>query len=271
MRTIIAPTNFSQSSIHAVNYAADMALNMQAELVLLHVVEMPVSFDVPLTQYEYDTILQEAEEELDELKNDLLIRTEEEITISTSAVFSTMQNQLAELAEEKKPFIIVIGTEKENAAERYFFGSNTFNIAKNQHYPVIIVPQNAIFRHIKRIGLATGLTDIFEIPVETIRTLVEIFDASLDIIHVCKNSADGLAATAALAQLTERLQEFDPEVHFVINSSVEEGLNNYAKQNNEDILLVVPGEHGIIKSLFHKSHSKQMALHTAVPLLVAAS
>jgi nucleotide-binding universal stress UspA family protein len=43
MRTIIAPTDFSAVSLNAVNYAADLAVAINAELILLHVVQIPIT------------------------------------------------------------------------------------------------------------------------------------------------------------------------------------------------------------------------------------
>lgn len=244
-----------------------MALNLNAELVILHVVQTPFPYDVPLTQYEYETMLQDAEQELELLKKDLEIRTGGEIAISIKAVLSTLENEIVDLAEEKKPFIIVLGPERESFAERFFMGSNTFSVIKNLHYPVIVVPKNAIFRHIRRIGLATDLNDVNEISVEAIRMLVEVFNANLDIIHVCKNAEDGTIAKACLTALREKLQEFDPEVHIILNEHVEKALEDYSRLNHEDMLVVIPRERSITNSLLHKSHTKQMAMHPAVPLL----
>ncbi len=270
MRTIIAPTNFSEESIHAVNYAADMALTIDADLLLLHVIEMPVSFDVPLTQYEYDSLLEDAEDELYELRKQLLIRTEAEINISTRAIFSTMENAMAEIGEEKKPFIIVIGPAKDTLAERYFFRSNTFTVLKNLHYPVIVVPQNAVFRHIKRIGLATDLKDIYDVPVNAIRSLANIFKAGVDIIHVCKNEDDKIENAARLTILKDRLKEFDPVAQFIISDNVEEALNKYAAQHHDDVLMVVGKKYNFFESLIHKSHSRQIARHTEIPVIAVA-
>jgi len=61
MRTIIAPTDFSPVSINAVNYAADMACMLRANLTLFHVypIPQPVS-EVPVTEYNIEQIESDA-------------------------------------------------------------------------------------------------------------------------------------------------------------------------------------------------------------------
>ena len=49
MKTIIVPTDFSPIATNAMNFAADMAANINASLMLLHVYQVPVSMtDVPI-------------------------------------------------------------------------------------------------------------------------------------------------------------------------------------------------------------------------------
>lgn len=266
MKIIIAPTNFTATSLHAVNYAADMAVNTDADLILLHVIQIPTTFDVPATQYEYDSMLEYAGQELNSLKKELLVRATGSINISTRAVFSTMALEIAEIEKETHPFIIVIGPERPNATDRFLFGSHAFQIAKQFPYPVIVVPEKAIFRHIRRIGLATDLKDLNEMPFETLRSMVELFDAGLDIIHVCKNADEKLACEKDVEAIKERLQEFEPHFHFEMNENVEKGINAYANRNEEDLIVVLPKKRGFFSGLFHKSKSARIARNPAVPI-----
>lgn len=267
MKTIIAPTNFTAASLHAVNYAADMAVNIDADLILLHVIQIPATFDVPVTQYEYDSMLEDAERELDGLKKELLIRTEGNINIITKAVFSTMVFEMAEIEKETKPYVIIIGPEREGVANKFLFGSHTFQIAKQLPCPVVVVPENAVFRHIRRIGLATDLKAISDIPLETLRDMVELFDAELDIIHVCRSADEKSDCENSIAAIQERLKEFEPSFHFEMNDDVEKGINAYAARNKEDLVIVLPKKHGIVSGLFHRSRSKKLAQHPAVPVV----
>jgi nucleotide-binding universal stress UspA family protein len=267
MRTIIAPTNFTNASRNAINYAADIATNTGAELILLHVIQMPTAFDVPVTQYEYDAMLEDAERELGNLKKELLLRTENEITISTKAVFSTMALELREIEQKEHPFIIVVGPERETGVGRFLFGSHTFSIAKELPCPVIVVPENALFRHIRRIGLATDLKDIKDIPLEAIRSMVEIFDAGLDIVHVCNSADEKVLCEKAVAEITEKLKEFEPKFHFEMNEDVVKGLNAYAKRNRENLVIVLPKKHSFFNALFHGSKSKKAADTLSAPVM----
>lgn len=267
MKTIIAPTNFTATSTHVLNYAADMAVNIDADLILLHVIQLPATFDVPVTQYQYDSMLEDAERELDALKKELTIRTEGSINITVKAVFSTMVFEMAKIEKELKPYLIIVGPEREGVANRLLFSSHSFEIAKRLPCPVVVVPENAVFRHIRRIGLATDLKAVDRIPLETIRDMVELFDAELDIVYVCRDADEKLGCESSIEAIKERLKEFEPSFHFEINKDVEKGINAYAARNKEDLVIVLPKRYGVVGGLFHRSRSKKVAQHPAVPVM----
>jgi len=270
MKTIIALTNFSESSHNAVNYAADMCKALRGELVLTHVVQMPVAFDVPLSDYEYNTIQQEASDELARFKEVLLIRTKGEIAITTKVMGGTMMHEIEDVCENKQPFLVVIGTERMHWAERFIFGSNTFNSVKNLHYPVLVVPQNASFKHIERITLASDFQDIDEVPVSLLRELVGIFNTSVDIVHVNGNADDEIKGAVAFNHLKQHLSEFNPRIHFIKGDNVEQAINDYAEAHKQDLVMVISRKHNFFESLIHKSQSRQITLNPHIPVLAVA-
>lgn len=266
MRTIIAPTNFSEASLNAVNYAADMAVNTDASLMLLHVIPIPEALSIPVIPFDFDDMLKSAAEQLEELKKQLQLRTQDTIDISTKAVFTSMALELQELYRQTHPFVVVIGPERENTVERFLFGSHTFSLASHMPCPVVVVPAGAVFRHIRRIALATDLQDIQDIPVESIGAIVELFDATLDIIHVCASQQEKEALATNVDAIQRRLQLYEPGFYVEINKSIEDGVDAYAKRNHEDLVIVMPKRHSFFQSLFHKSRSKKIALHPSVPV-----
>ncbi len=270
MKTVIALTNLSESSHNAVNYAADMCMALRAELLLAHVIQMPVSFDVPLSEYEFNTMQQEANDELANLKIALMLRTNCKITINTAVMTGTILHEIENICANKNPFLVIIGTERMHWAERFVFGSNTFNSVKNLHYPVLVVPQDASFKNIERIALASDFQDIDEVPLGFLRELVEIFDAAVDIVHVNRNAEDELTSGPAFAHLKEQLREFNPHAHFITGYNVEQAINDYADENKEDLVMVISRKHNFFQSLIHKSQSRQITLNPTIPVLAVA-
>ncbi|MCU0321134.1 MAG: universal stress protein [Chitinophagaceae bacterium] len=45
-------------------------------------------------------------------------------------------------------------------------------------------------------------------------------------------------------------------------------INEFADANSTDIVIVIPQKHGLFESIFTKSHTKQLAFHSHIPIMV---
>jgi len=274
MKTIIAPTDFSPISINAVNYAADMACAVNANLLLVHIYMVPGIYgELPYTIQgpESASLISDTEKTIQQLKTELEKRTNGNINISTEVILATsVLTELEDFCKPRKPYAVVMGTQGSTAMERFFFGSNTIGAMKHLAWPLVIVPAEAKFTEIKRIGLACDLKDVDKsMPFSEIRSLVKQFDAMLYILHINAENEKGftIEKTIESRSLQEMLQDLQPVYRFLDDDDIENALEKFAETNQLDLLLVVPKKHSIIDKLFHKSHSKKMVLHTHVPLM----
>ena len=271
---IVAATDFSPVSLNAINYAADMACAIKTSLHLLHTHQlvMPYSSDFPVPIENITIINQETEEKIKKLKGSLIKRVNGKINIYTSVKEGILVNELEDYCSSVKPYAVVMGTQGASALERVLFGSNTLAVMKHLSWPLIAVPPEAKFTGIKKIGLACDLKKVVEtIPVETIRLLVKQFGAKLYIIHI-NSDIGGYSeykpeTMEASAFLQEMLDEFNPSFHFIDITGIEEAINGYAEAHAIDLLIIIPKKHSIAEKLMHRSRSKQLILHTQVPIM----
>ncbi len=272
MKTIVAPTDFSEISLNAVNYAAEMARWVKADLCLLHICLLPVTYgEVPYPIENMGSLTNDAEERMLQLKEDLIRRTAGKIKIETEVKTAvTLIGELSRYCEIKKPYAVIMGTQGRSAIERIFFGTTTVSAMKHLSWPLIVVPPQATFSEIKKIGLACDLKKVDEtVPFPEIRALVKQFDAELYILHI--NSKDEkdfeMEKMIEARSLQNMLDDLHPVYRFIDYEDIENGLEKFVEAHQIDLLLVIPKRHNIIDSLFHESHSKKMALHTHVPLM----
>src|SRR6187455_2089214 len=124
MKTIIAPTDFSSVSYNACLYAAKMAEDINAELVLLHVMELPVAVsEFPVSAVDFEDI--SMGDELKRLENTLRDATNNKINIHTENVLGSVEYKIKELCELKEPFAVVMGTHSYSFIDRFLIGSTT--------------------------------------------------------------------------------------------------------------------------------------------------
>jgi nucleotide-binding universal stress UspA family protein len=262
MKTIISPVDFSSISYNASLFAAKMAEDIKAELVLLHVMELPVSVaEFPLTEEAFNEISMETE--LEGLKKKLLAETGNNITISSKNILGSVDVEIKDLCLEKKPFALVMGTHSYSFLDRFFVGSTTMYAAKHLRYPVLIVPQDAKYKPVKKIALASDLKNIYDIPLNEIETIVKSFNAALEIFYAGKNEKDISRNAVGSLLLDHRLINLDPQFYFIENEDVLKGITSFAKEHDIDILMIIPKKGGP----FHRSQSKDFIFNFSFPVM----
>ena len=268
MKTIIAAINFSSTSLNALNYATDMAVELKASLLITHIVEVAVtSINVPVIDIGLDELVHDAQIKLESLKKELLKRTGYKIIIDTELSIGFLQSELINICNKVKLFTLVVVQEERTLTEVSFIGIGAIEATQALNCAVLIIPPNVAFKKIKRIGFACDLTVVYELPVSFLEELLHGFNASLDIIHVSRNMSEQVKSFVAATLMKENLKSLNPSVHFIINKSIKEGVEKFATQNQKDLILVMHRKRSFFQSLFHKSESKRLELSADQPIL----
>jgi nucleotide-binding universal stress UspA family protein len=262
MKTIIAPADFSAVSYNACLYAAKLAEDINAELVLLHVMELPITVaEFPMTEKIFDEI--HMQHELEALEKKLLTETHNKIKITSKNIMGTAEYEIKELCNNLKPFMVVMGTHCSDFLDRFFIGSTTLYSAQHLRYPVLVIPAHMQYKPIKKIALASDLKDIYDIPVHEIETIIECFNAELDIFYIGKDQQTLNRNTLASLMLDHRLVSLNPKFHLVKNEDVFKGIEALTTKEHTDLLTIIPKKHG----MFHKSKSRDFIFYAHLPVM----
>jgi len=268
MKTIVVATDFSAAASNAAKYAADMALAIHADLFLLHVYQIPVVyFEIPVA-LAADDIQDHAEKHMTKFKEELLSKSNGQIQIETAVREGNFFEELKTICEYRQPYAVVLGSKGKTAAERMLYGTHAVYVMKHLEWPVITVPHGAMFSSIKRIGLACDFNDVLgTVPVEEIKVLVNDFNAALYVLNTGARDEYNPDVLEQSALLQRMLGKITPVYHFITDSNTDEGIMRFADTNNIDLLIVLPRHHSLIDKLIHSSHTKQLVLHSHVPVM----
>jgi nucleotide-binding universal stress UspA family protein len=269
MRTIIAPVNFTPNSQSAAMYAADMASATAAELLLLHVLQLPVSSaEFPASGYVFSEMRDSGEEALQQLQEDLGKRTEGKIKIYHRLEVGGIEAKIEELCREKNPFVVVMGTSG-HLRGTAGAGNDVTAAIHNLNYPLIIVPQGTVFRWIRKLVLACDLDDIstgVSMSPIFLKELRDLFHSRLEVINVnTKKQERVVGAVIDIDMWKSYLHEIFPEVHIVDMDNVQLGVDSFLLEHEADMLIVFPKRHNFFS--FHRSQAKQLALTGTIPIM----
>ena len=271
MKTIIVPTDFSPTAINAMNYAADMATEINASLHLLHIYQVPIAItDAPLVMVSVDELKEGAEQKLASLKEGLEHITSGKIKIETEARLGDPIDELQVVCERENPFAVIMGSLGHSSFERSLFGSTTLSAIRNITSPVIAVPVGKEYgRGIQKIGLAVDLQAVTGGTVfGVIGNIITQLGGELHVINVnYKEQAVQARNDHEFAILDAELKHLKPNYHFIKHEDIEEGINEFAENNNLDLIISIPRKHKLLEGLFKKSSTRQLVFESRVPVM----
>lgn len=270
MKTILVATDFSPAALNAAWYAADMARYMNLNLSLLHVCEMPVATELPAPAENIADLFTFGEAGLQELKAEIKKRTAGKLKVSTEIRVGSVMDQLKDYCATIVPYAVVMGTSGSGPVERFLFGSNTVAAMRSLIRPLIVIPPEAKFTNIRRVGLASDFKNIsLTIPIDEVKRLIREFHAQLHVLHI--NEGHGMQRDLTMPDefrlFRQLFKDFHPVYHLMNNAAIEHGIDDFTRRNDLDLLIIVPKRHNVLDKIFHKSQTKRLALHAHIPII----
>ncbi len=259
MKIILIPIDFSDVSLHATRYSAMMfSGNLDVKIIL---------YSMYRNEDEKETI----DSYLQNLKKELLEKGDKEIEC-VSEMHTDFVGCLEKLAFQKAASLIVMGITGKSALSNFFIGSNTLKMIEKNICPVMIIPAGSKFNGIKNIAMTCDFNEVeYHIPSLFIKTILDFFDSSLHIINI--NSDLYISITAEYKNKCKKLEdmfiEYKPDFYFLGMYDFYDSVEKFISDKHIDMLITIPKYHTLFEKIFNGSHTKQLALHSKIPMLAA--
>ncbi len=268
MKIILVATDFSTCSINAAGYAVELALLLNAEIHLFHSYEIPVGAAEVPSAFDFEEMERSATDNMKNLTEDLLLISGQKIKISSTISIGTFMSEIKEVIDVVKPYFIVIGSQGASVARRVLFGSNALSAITHLALPLIVVPDKVQFKKIKKMAVACDLKDVVHtIPVDKLNELAQLFQCELHIVNVGEASKFDPETVFQSGMLGQLVLDKKPYYHFLAGEDIDNEILVFADKYEIDLLMLFPKRHSLVHTILHKSHSKQVALHSRLPLL----
>lgn len=271
MKSILIPTDFSETSRNASLYAINMVKAIGIpKLIFYHFYETKLVFTPSGKLDEVATIEPSRAKSEEDLQNfiDSLGSISDKIEVELYQGASSINEGILEISKITNPDLIIMGITGGGILKETFLGTHTLSVAKQGNIPVLIIPNKAVFNHY---GNVTILSDFKEVekytPVEKMKTILDHGKTDLTILHLL-NSTEQVEDTHPEKVILEKLfVAYSPKFKYKKSEHFTDDIIDYISENNVDIITVFPKYHGLIETLFN-SHTKKLAFHSQVPLLV---
>jgi nucleotide-binding universal stress UspA family protein len=271
MDRIIVPVDFSSASSWGFYYAYNIAKEIGAELVVIHLYWPPyveTTYPVDMIQ----SIINEKEREvLKHLKAATQAPLGEQDKVTVRYIVQPgSENTIVEIAEENEADLIVMGTHGSGKALDKVWGTNTANVIQSASCPVLAIPVGATYEGIRSIAYATDFDAKDTELLLQLTLIATAMKAKVHCIHI--NQADAPYEDKKEAAFRASFEKNFANLPVTYSSwsanEIEDGLETFCRVNKVSILAMLTHKKNLWGKVFGAaSVTKKMTMQTKLPLL----
>ena len=272
---ILVPTDFSQISVHALEYAAKIASVADAQILLLHVFESYSQNTMLDMVVDFTDIMEKGiNDKMDELrqKNELL----KSVTIHSKVATGKIHSEIERVAKEEDVKLIVMGTHGVSGVTnigKFIVGSNAYRTIHNAPCPIITLREEPWRKTFK---------DIL-IPIDSTKESLEKIDIAITWAKFFGSTVHVLAVTAFFEEFLVDVKDVDNKVYAVEQRLVKAGVPytaniirhqapsvsvfEHALKVGADLIIMVTGQESQLAEMFFGSSARNIVTESPIPVL----
>jgi nucleotide-binding universal stress UspA family protein len=277
MKNILLPTDFSEASINALEYAVQLLKSNVCTFYVLNVYT-PIYLYTPSIYEDFTTVnvdigeqyKSQSEENIRKAIRNIKDKFPSKIhTFLGITSFNTLASEINTIVDAYDINCVIMGTKGATGLKEVFIGSETMHTLKHCKVPLLGVPHEYSFIDLKEVLFATnyesgnqqaGLTFLNNLCSSHLSRLVFL------------NAYYGIALNDAKKKNKKELELFferDAHVTELCNGmDVYEAIENYHLQHVIDLLVLVHTSHNFFENLLFTPVVKKIVHHAEVPFLI---
>lgn len=269
-KKILIPVDFSDTARKAMDYGAALASKNGLSVLLLHVTSLHLSGMLPDSQMI-------TTEDIEEIENEQLVkwRIEAEnrfpgVRFETRSMTGFPIEWIKNCAEEEQVELVLMGTKGAQGLQEMVLGSNTSTLINQTDCPVLAIPEDAAYKGIRRIVIATNLEKEDHLMIRQTIALFGKEKPQIVLLHIEGSGERDPEAALMNWFHTDILPKIDyPGLRPVCveESNVIDALEHYLDREKPDMLVTSTRKRNFFERIFERSVTQKMVFHTHTPLL----
>lgn len=277
MKNILLPTDFSENSWNAIQYAINFFESHACNFYLLHVNRFD---ELMLRSGPYiapEKIVEDIYTKPAKLQlRKILKRITEQFLPNKKHKFYTVSDygffieSIRKHAEEKSIDYIVMGTKGASGLKKIIIGSNTSDVITKVKCTTLAIPESAQFVKLKEIAFPTDFSLTYDIRI--LQPLLEISETSksaLRILHISKKKEQLNQDQAKNRELLDDyFSDLKHSFHYLTNKKVEDAIQCFVESRNIKMICMVAKNLNYFQQILFHSKVEEISYHTEIPFLV---
>ena len=273
-KTICVPVDFSTNAFSAYHYASQLAHAIDAELILLNVINGSFSSNhalgyQPLKEIETAVLARlryfaiEYPHEVGVMIKNVPIRYEVRFGIPGFAITN--------FCKDNDVFLMVMGTRDKHGIFDKIIGTTSSTVIRIATCPVLTVHENTLYTNVNKIVF--GYSDEeegIEDAIEYLKEYNKTFNAGIEFVHVTKEEDENLEPVVdeIVDEMLSNSAIYSFEVKKIKGKDTSNSLIDYCINHKADMLVLQHRKIGLFEGLFKKSISISSAHQFHMPVLI---
>ena len=270
MKRILIPTDFSKYSEEALKVAAQIAKKFNSEIILLHMLELPINANVatgsgksiPEIMFYKNKAISNLEKLMD---SDYL----KGIKVSEAIEFKKVHEGVLDACEKNNIDLIIMGSHGTSGFDELLVGSNAEKVVRFSKVPVIVVKNEAKEFKARNFVFASDFSKETRKPFRKMIEFAKIFDSNLFLVMICSPNSFKTTHDAERI-MRDFIANFDVEnysTHIYNDTNIENGIINFANRVDADLIGICTHGRTGLAHFFNGSISEDLVNHVVRPII----
>lgn len=272
IKTIMLPTDFSETAHNAFEYALHIAEQTGARIILLHVYHEtpnpPSYMPKELLNSLKEEKIERAMEAFHGYQKEAQEKLGKKIEVNPILQSGVPENEIPHLSRSMNVDLIVMGTLGAASISERILGSVTAKVIEKAACPVLAIPAECTYKPINKILYGMRMDEHEFGIIDQLVDFAEHFDAKLYCTHI--RTEESYWSKLELRSF-EHLYHLEQEgrLHFYVfnHEDIVRGLHRFINENGIDLLSMTTRKRDLIDKFFDQSITREMVLYTDIPLL----
>ena len=270
MKKILVPIDFSVQSEYAIKLASKIANKTGVEVHLLHLLELPKghvdmgsgsNFGIPQSMY----YIQKIKKKIGKIKKQFFSLD----TIVKYAIrFEKPSEGILKFSNKINADLILMGSEEKTIFDELVIGSNIKRVVKKSNIPVLVVKNDPKEFNIKELVFTSNFNEEDRKSFEVLLDFSQKFESKIHLLNV--NTMNRFKSTKKSRQKMEDFlsayQNPNHSINIYDDDSIENGILNFSKEINADLIALTTHEKSGLSRIFSRSISKTLSKKSLKPV-----
>lgn len=272
MKKILVPTDFSPKAENALKVAAQLARSHNAEIYLLHMLELPLVLVDPVSGGGANQLpealffMKLAKKRFKELMSRDYLK---DIKVHETVEFHQAFEGIMEISQKHNCDIIIMGSNGATGLKEIFIGSNAGKVVRNSTVPVLIIKNDHPEFRVSKIVFATDCNLKNKHTLNMAKNFAEKMDAGLHLVYI--NTANNFVIEDEAQKSLEDFVKGEDLKNYTLNIyndvTVEKGVLNFSNSINADLIGISTHGRKGLDHFFNGSISEDLVNHANMPII----